>query len=648
MKRFVIWMLAALCGAAPGQETEFEKMIAADWGTWLRKGDYPRHFYPSFTDRKAWENAVASPERKKMKEAILRKAEVVLAEPIPELPVTDYVAFKVSGVRTAFEAANFRRRDALGILVLSLGLTGDREKYLPRIIDYLWSICEERTWCLHAHAVYDETDIYPVDSLTRRRVDIFSAETGCKIALASDVCGDALREFSPRIAEIIRRTVIERCILPVLDPDMDQHHTWLGGWNNWSIWICSNLLKIGARFIDDPEQFAALVRKLHHTAGLFYDQTADSGYCNEGPAYWALAGGKLINYLVGCEALYPGSMERVLRREKTVNIAEFPARTAYSELYSMNFGDGRSHLCYNPAPLYAAGGMLRSELLNRYAAAKYRLWLQNLQNELPPYDWRRKTRLHGDRGDFLGDNLEILFGIPADFRPAEHFEPLPSVLYPDQAGLIGVPGGLRAGVKAGCNGESHNHNDLGHFTLYWKNQPLIIDLGTDLYSARTFSGQRYRSIFHNALGHNAPVIHGVGQEEGKDYRAGLTLTEDRAERKTLRCDLSRAYPEAAGLRGLIRTVTVTAAECVLTDTIAAQGPFQLTLFTPVPVRKEGRKLILNEQLSLESPDCAAAEVIPFPCDDANICFSWGKNTLSRIVFTFDKPEYSLFFRLENR
>ena len=59
-------------------------------------------------------------------------------------------------------------------------------------------------------------------------------------------------------------------------------------------------------------------------------------------------------------------------------------------------------------------------------------------------------------------------------------------------------------VKAGNNGDSHNHNDVGSFTLYKEGKPFLIDLGVETYSKKTFSKDRYeiwtmQSAYHNTV-----------------------------------------------------------------------------------------------------------------------------------------------------
>src|SRR5437868_14155296 len=51
--------------------------------------------------------------------------------------------------------------------------------------------------------------------------------------------------------------------------------------------------------------------------------------------------------------------------------------------------------------------------------------------------------------------------------------------------------GLYVAAWGGHNAQSHNHNDVGNFIVYGDGKPVLIDVGVETYSAKTFSPQRY-------------------------------------------------------------------------------------------------------------------------------------------------------------
>ena len=67
-------------------------------------------------------------------------------------------------------------------------------------------------------------------------------------------------------------------------------------------------------------------------------------------------------------------------------------------------------------------------------------------------------------------------------------------------------------ARGGCNGESHNHNDVGSFILSIDNSQLLIDMGGRPYTRQYFEdGVRYTFLETSSRGHNAPIINGKYQ-----------------------------------------------------------------------------------------------------------------------------------------
>ena len=96
--------------------------------------------------------------------------------------------------------------------------------------------------------------------------------------------------------------------------------------------------------------------------------------------------------------------------------------------------------------------------------------------ELPLSLWLQFTR-SGDRAKWE----HAYFAAPA----APH-----DVWYPSVGILVSRRGAYALGGKAGSNADSHNHNDVGSVTLYRDGRPLLIDVGVETYSTKTFSPQR--------------------------------------------------------------------------------------------------------------------------------------------------------------
>ncbi len=79
--------------------------------------------------------------------------------------------------------------------------------------------------------------------------------------------------------------------------------------------------------------------------------------------------------------------------------------------------------------------------------------------------------------------------------------------------------GFYFAALGGHNAESHNHNDVGNFVVYRNGNPVLIDVGVETYTAKTFSAQRYEIWTMQSAFHNLPTINGVMQAAGRQYEA---------------------------------------------------------------------------------------------------------------------------------
>jgi len=65
------------------------------------------------------------------------------------------------------------------------------------------------------------------------------------------------------------------------------------------------------------------------------------------------------------------------------------------------------------------------------------------------------------------------------------------IYYPSIGLFIARSRNLSLAVKAGDNDDNHNHNDTGSLTLYKNGRPVLVDIGVESYTGKTFSPQRY-------------------------------------------------------------------------------------------------------------------------------------------------------------
>ena len=107
----------------------------------------------------------------------------------------------------------------------------------------------------------------------------------------------------------------------------------------------------------------------------------------------------------------------------------------------------------------------------------------------------------------------------------------------------GSTDGFYVAAKGGHNDESHNHNYIGNYVVFYDGEPLIIDVGRGTYTRKTFSADRYDIWYNCSDYHNTPTIGGVTQSPGKEFSAQRVEYEKSDKTATFSLDISRAYDD---------------------------------------------------------------------------------------------------------
>ena len=130
-----------------------------------------------------------------------------------------------------------------------------------------------------------------------------------------------------------------------------------------------------------------------------------------------------------------------------------------------------------------------------------------------------------------------------------------------------------------CNGESHNHNDVGSFVVYSDGEPLINDPAVGEYTSKTFSNRRYEIWTMQSQYHNLPQINGADQRDGKQFAAANA----KYKKGSLSLDITGAYPAEADVKRWVRTVRISKGGIVTVnedyELSKSQGATKLMLIT---------------------------------------------------------------------
>src|SRR6476620_11680950 len=199
------------------------------------------------------------------------------------------------------------------------------------------------------------------------------------------------------------------------------------------------------------------------------------------------------------------SFQYIYQDEKVRNMGRFIYRAQISEKYFLDFADA------DPQPGMSANMIYRyGKDIHDTAMMKFGAFYRQPENGRP------------DRFHFFR-NFFSLF-MQDEYKNAEKGLALPeNVWLPDIQVMrardeAGSTEGWFVAAKGGNNDESHNHNDIGNYIVYYDGLPLLIDVGRGTYTAKTFSNRRYDIWYNCSNYHNVPSINGITQPPGPQFK----------------------------------------------------------------------------------------------------------------------------------
>jgi len=558
-----------------------------------------RALYPPAEDRQAWDG-ITEGHRKEIREL----AEACAKVPYPVRSATGFLAFARTGDRQADEIPYFTRRRKLCAAVLKGCAFPDAE--IDDVVDGIWLLCEESSWVISAHNVNPIPGApaaaeVPLPDIRRPYIDLFSAQTGMILSLTGLLLGKRLDGITPLIRERIREEIRRRILEPFMATD---DFWWMGvrrkDLNNWTPWILSNVMICA---VLDPMPDKDLAPVLTRACGMldrYLEVLPADGGCDEGAGYWNMAGGALLDCLTLLEKVTGGIM--TFRKDgKIRNILRFPLMVEMGNGWFANFADCDARPFISGERMETAGRMLGDPALTALG-----------------------TRMRGTVADQLNDvphltrALDLLFHAPAEGTEIPAEEPEDAWLPDLQLRRI-RRGSWTLACKGGHNGENHNHNDAGSFILFLGGEPQVVDAGNLLYTAKTFSEDRYTLWNVRAAWHNLPMIGEREEREGKEHAARHAVcTPDGME-----MNLEAAYDDTAGIRELKRSFALSGQGLCLTDEgelETAQAVTWIFLLRNKPVWKEGQ--IIAGDLIIRCPEGLAFTAEEKPVTDARMKRNW--------------------------
>lgn len=600
--------------------------------------------YPTIEDCTAWD---ALPAR--VRAAHIERGAEALGYVWPALPATRYLEFSRIGNRSNFEALHFDRRHTLETLALAECMEGEG-RFLDDIVNGVWAICEESSWCLPAH-IRAQRAGNTLPDITEPIVDLFTAETSALLAWVFYLLGERLDSVSPLVRPRIEYEIQSRVLTPCLARD---DFWWMGfvdrgrRVNNWNPWVCSNWLASVLIVERDEAKRSAAVAKIMRALDNFIDPYPADGGCDEGPNYWGRAGASLFDNLELLYAATDGWID-VYAEPLVQEIGRYIYRAHIAGDFYLNFADASAIVHPEALLVYRYG--LR---IGDAAMVDFGRWLADRQHVGEVGVVQGTGRLPPSLGRAIPD----LFVLSDALAQPGHPPLLRNVWLSDIEVMVardaaGRSDGFYLAAKGGHNDESHNHNDIGNFVVFIDGRPVLVDAGVETYTAKTFSDRRYeiwtmQSAYHNLL----PTVDGVQQEPGARFAARNVAHSTDDANASLTLDIAGAYPPTAKLASWQRTVTLQRGEAItIVDAFVLTAPVQrieLSLLTPCAVASiDDGQIVLAERTFGEGQSAGAAIVTydaatfgvataTVPITDARMGPVWGDH-LTRIILTAEQP-----------
>ncbi|MBR2460182.1 MAG: heparinase II/III family protein [Clostridia bacterium] len=448
--------------------------------------------------------------------------------PIKALTYSDFRLFKYTGNRSVYENEYcYRRKSAVTSALLAL-IYPEEEKYPVRLMDSLYAVCDEYTWCLPAHNTALEVN-------NNVHIDIFAAETGIMMAEIYTLLGDRLE---PLIRDRIRTELKRR----IITPWENKTYGWEKNEANWNT-VCTGGIAIVTMLVF-PELFTGYLPRISRNIERYLGGFKEDGICEEGVSYWHYGFGNFVFFADMIRKFTDGGVD-YFARPKVKEISMFFQKINLNGQCTVSFSDA------NPFHHYHIG------------------LLHYLKREYPD-----AITVSGQENSYITDGrgrwnfyLRAVLWLEEEYLSPDPQAQRATFFAPYSQWLVHKEPGYGFAVKGGHNAEPHNHNDVGSFIIAKDGKHVFADLGAGPYTRQYFApSTRYGIVQCSSRGHSVPIVNGEYQREGAEFAARNTRFED----GVFYTDIAGAYGIEA-LRSAIRSFKCTENAVILKDSFEYEG-----------------------------------------------------------------------------
>ena len=565
--------------------------------------------YPAYTDRAAWDSLMG-PNKQRLIEA----GEKLLDYKWQLIPATAYLEYERSGNRKVMEVPFDDNRKALNTLMLA-ELAEGKGRFIDQLINGAYMSCEMNSWVLSAH-LPRQSSKRSLPDFREQIIDLGSGGYGSLMAWVHYFFRPSFDKIDPVISLQMRNAIKGR----ILDPFMKDDDMWWMAFNwqpgeiinNWNPWCNSNVLQCFLLMENNKDKLAKAVYRSMQSVDKFINFVKSDGACEEGTSYWGHAAGKLYDYL---QILSDGTAGKVtlLHEPMIRRMGEYMSRSYVGNGWVVNFADASAQGGGDALLIYRYGKAVNSDEMMNFSAY--------LLDGKKPY-----APLGNDAFRSLQSLLyynDLVKVAPKHNMPDVTWYPETEFCY------MKNKNGMFVATKGGFNNESHNHNDAGTFSLYVNTIPVFIDAGVGTYTKQTFSKDRYTIWTMQSDYHNLPMINGVSQKFGQEYKAtNVTCNE---KKRIFSADIATAYPAEAKVKNWNRTYALDDRKLTITDNYAlneAVAPNQVNFLTwgKVTFPSPGKVQIevKGQKVEMDYPTQFKPELETIKLDDPRLSNVWGK------------------------
>ena len=570
---------------------------------------FKREMFPTINDREFWDAF--------QNENCIKDAEAELDYDWAPVRATEFMAFKNQGDRMVMEKPYYVRRDHLLLFALA-ELKENRGRFLPQLVNGLFSTCEESYWGLSAHWL---NSLKPgnIPTPAEPYIDLYVGETASHLAMICYLLEEPLSLFCPEILDRVEYE-LERRVKTPYEQRLDFY--WMGYHetpNNWNPWIISNVLTVFLLTERKRSRLNRVLEKMFEEIQFYYDVIPSDGGCDEGALYWNKSGATLFEFVYLLKESTDGKLNMFDDKLLKLNAAYMKKVHIASDLFT-NIADSHTtvHLVTMPLVYGFARETDQKDAMN-FSSAVLQEKAQDFRSI--PYTVRNMRR-YVHYSQFMREMMSYPVELPLH-GPVEYLEEL-------QVAVL-RKGDMIMSVKGGHNKESHNHNDIASFALYDGTTPVLVDVGIDSYTGFHFRPEtRYTKVLWTTSSyHNVPKVNGCEQSPGREFAADkFAVEEGKAE-----ISFAGAYAPEAGIEKLTRTINVleSGLECIDEFSFAkGKGSITEVLMSVQDVRVEDNTAIIADKYRVKaSAGRIRTEFVPF--NDDKLYADWLCDGVTRII-----------------